>query len=455
MTDKPEQFTLKWKAVAIVMIMVCASVLGTAYAVGSGTGGNSIPTVIESGSGVETASYIIYKDGAYTCGKNGTSGRIDARSTNTSDVIQSTIDLIPNGGMIYITPGEYVLDSGVLIEENVVVQMSAGTVVRPSSSFDVFRLSAYSQLIGGTINVSAVVFTDIAVKLWGSDTPECAQVKGVNIKGGVTEYAEGTGTAIGIYGADGNGYVAFASIESVVIRGFERGIWFYRDLNGGAGYNNYLNGNTFKDVTIISCKNPIKMERSAYVQSNLDGNRFLNIIIQPSANTEDGIICLGNWNYFDVALWDWAGPRGDGFHAIVVGTNSSDCVDNTFQTTHIWMPQDLLDNGIRTSVASSTNGGRYYLGNNGGIWFGDGTSITSNSAGQTASGSVVLEAGQYYVAVVHGFDVDPSTIVVTGTSNETASLYVTIPPGGVNYSFVIWAPAILTANATIYWYAGV
>lgn len=101
--EKPDQqFQLKWKAVALVMIMVCASVLGTAYAVGSGSGGNSIPVVIESGSGVETASYIIYKDGDHTCLKDGTTGKIEARDTNTSLVLQNAIDSLAYNGTVYI-----------------------------------------------------------------------------------------------------------------------------------------------------------------------------------------------------------------------------------------------------------------------------------------------------------------------------------------------------------------
>lgn len=109
MTDKPEQFQLKWKAVAVVMIMVCASVLMTAHAMGTGTGGNSIPVVIESGSGVETASYIIYKDGDYTCAKNGTTGRITVRSENASYAIQTAIDSIDTG-IVFITAGTYEIE---------------------------------------------------------------------------------------------------------------------------------------------------------------------------------------------------------------------------------------------------------------------------------------------------------------------------------------------------------
>lgn len=100
--------------------MVCASVLCTAYAMGSGSGGNSIPVVIESGSGVETASYIIYKDGDYTCLKNGSTGRILTRGSDASTVIQEGIELVSGnqtagGGTLHISEGEYVIKDTLII----------------------------------------------------------------------------------------------------------------------------------------------------------------------------------------------------------------------------------------------------------------------------------------------------------------------------------------------------
>lgn len=120
--EKPDQqFQLKWKAVAIVMVMVCASVLCTAYAIGSGPGGNSIPVVIESGSGVETASYIIYKDGDYNCLKNGTTGRIILRESSASLVFQTAIDAcnVSRGGYVHVTTGNYSIDTQIEMRRNV------------------------------------------------------------------------------------------------------------------------------------------------------------------------------------------------------------------------------------------------------------------------------------------------------------------------------------------------
>lgn len=80
------------------------------YGLGDGSAGPDV--YIEPGSGVETASYIIYKDGDYTCAKNGTTGRIDERSTNSSAVIQAAIDGVNlTGGLVHIKAGIYSLNS--------------------------------------------------------------------------------------------------------------------------------------------------------------------------------------------------------------------------------------------------------------------------------------------------------------------------------------------------------
>ena len=159
---KESDHQLKWKAVAIVMVMVCAPVLCTAYAAGSGTGGNSIPVVIESGSGVETASYIIYKDGDYTCAKSGTTGRIEIRNADSSTVL-STVCNYP-GATIYIADGKYFIDSPIemLADDVTLVGNGLGTV-----------------LIGNGVDVVKVGTDD------GHSSVANVTIKRLNIRGGL------------------------------------------------------------------------------------------------------------------------------------------------------------------------------------------------------------------------------------------------------------------------------
>ena len=120
MKGKPEHSQYGWRSIALVMMLVCASVLSTAYALGSEDSGNSIPVVIESGSGVETASYIIYKDGDYTCAKNGTTGRIIFRNADAATVMNDVIDIVHGTGQtILVRYEEYAITSPINVQRGV------------------------------------------------------------------------------------------------------------------------------------------------------------------------------------------------------------------------------------------------------------------------------------------------------------------------------------------------
>ena len=149
MKGKPEHSQYGWRSIALVMMLVCASVLCTAYTLGSGDSGNSIPVVIESGSGVETASYIIYKDGGTTCLKNGTTGRIEMRSTDAAAVIQQAID--SSNGTIAIL-GSHTLNTDILVDNETHLSISGQLV----SANDTWALSTDANSGDSSITLSSV-----------------------------------------------------------------------------------------------------------------------------------------------------------------------------------------------------------------------------------------------------------------------------------------------------------
>jgi len=57
----------------------------------------------------ETADYIIFKENADTVAINGDTGVELSRNTDSSTVIQATIDAITAGGVIYVKPGTYTI----------------------------------------------------------------------------------------------------------------------------------------------------------------------------------------------------------------------------------------------------------------------------------------------------------------------------------------------------------
>jgi hypothetical protein len=76
----------------------------------------SFETVIENGSMVETASYIIFKDDSTYYARNGTTGSIDYYGINASTVIQLTINTLPNGGKIFLRAGNYSISATILVQ---------------------------------------------------------------------------------------------------------------------------------------------------------------------------------------------------------------------------------------------------------------------------------------------------------------------------------------------------
>jgi len=70
----------------------------------------------------QAASYIIFTDGTTITAKNGTTGQIDFSGTNESSVIQNTIDVTPDFGMIVIK-GQYAPDSIINLKSNLVLDL--------------------------------------------------------------------------------------------------------------------------------------------------------------------------------------------------------------------------------------------------------------------------------------------------------------------------------------------
>jgi len=86
----------------------------------------------------DAASYIIFKDRGLVKAKNGRTGQIEFSGTDASQVIQSAIDALPNGGKILIKDGIYVIKSSIRILNNNVQLWgeSWNTILRRDSSLD-------------------------------------------------------------------------------------------------------------------------------------------------------------------------------------------------------------------------------------------------------------------------------------------------------------------------------
>ena len=68
------------------------------------------------------------------------------------------------------------------------------------------------------------------------------------------------------------------------------------------------------------------------------------------------------------------------------------------------------------------------------------------------TGSAVIINGATHVHVTHGMNGTPTKVTVTGSTADTASLYV---DGISSTEFVITAPGAVGGNRTVYWNAEV
>jgi len=62
-----------------------------------------------------TASFIVYKEAEYCLARDGKTGEVKFKDTDARTVIQSTVNALPDGGLILIRAGRYVLTDSILL----------------------------------------------------------------------------------------------------------------------------------------------------------------------------------------------------------------------------------------------------------------------------------------------------------------------------------------------------
>jgi parallel beta-helix repeat protein len=80
------------------------------------------PAIVEPGSMVTEADYIIFTDGTNYYARNGNTGKIEFLGTDASTIIQNSINNLPNGGTIFIKNGIYGLSNPLQVKPNIKVK---------------------------------------------------------------------------------------------------------------------------------------------------------------------------------------------------------------------------------------------------------------------------------------------------------------------------------------------
>lgn len=452
-------------------MLMCVSVLGTAWAVGSGTGGNSIPVVIESGSGVETASYIIYQDGDYTCVKNGTTGRIELRDENESLAIQTALgyNSARSTVLTYALIGNFTLDVTLLVPSYTrldlrqatitVIDDFKGDVVNDEAiirNSDTNTGNSQIHIIGGILDgnkatiTTRTYLTGVLLRFVDNSsisdiTIDSCKTFGIFVSRGSATVAYNNQSndvkvsrcTVTNSGWDGIAVTADSVlVENCYVSNSGRcGITFeearYSSIIGGSFVRNTEAG---VDVTVNSIGIMIS---SVYVGYNtLSGIQ----VTYSKSITIDG--CISEFNAQHGVYGTSDASRQ------IVGISISGCV---LRNNTGW--------GARFTGAANTQNvmvsGNALDGNVGGSIYLDATYSQSfanviNDGKSMAIGSATILSGQTSIVVTHGLAKTPICVIVTGTNTEVKSCWVA-NVGATQ--FTIFVSNATSGNRVVYWQA--
>ncbi len=136
----------------IIFVVIISGFFG--YRFGLSQSGQFLKSIVEPGSMVTEASYIIFTDGSTVYARNGLTGEIEFSGIDASTVIQSAINGLTDaphlnlkGGLIYFHPAFYYIDTPITINGTslydgirFVGANSISTQLRPTGNFPVFLL---------------------------------------------------------------------------------------------------------------------------------------------------------------------------------------------------------------------------------------------------------------------------------------------------------------------------
>ncbi len=273
-------------------------------------------TIIEAGSNVDTASYIIFKDGNMIYAKNGTTGKVELQNIDSTIVFNTLIDN-KNIGSIFIHDGLYTINNPIIIKRpNLTITFSGNAVLQVPNGYD----------------DNVIIFTNEDFNL---NRPYNIVINGGHIieNGGTaigcSTIPQRKWTAIKFNGIIGG--IFFNTIRDLEIRDANIGIDFethtYIDSKGTAKVA-WMNGNSFQELKLWGCNyfinfNPPTIEGKLYFNSN----NFTNIFCQSCRNTLYGVKDIrGSSNIFNnVVVWDLTSDAvsssiaDDAYHTNIIG----------------------------------------------------------------------------------------------------------------------------------------
>ncbi len=149
-------------------------------------------TIIEAGSNVDTASYIIFQDSGTIYAKNGTTGKIDFQGTDASGVANNAIANADTGSIVKFK-GIFAITSGITVGHPITLDFRGATFTTSANIKMLAINSTTAHIIGGSFTNSNVTPTNAALQFSSSrgsiyGTTVVGGLNGINIAtiGGVS-----------------------------------------------------------------------------------------------------------------------------------------------------------------------------------------------------------------------------------------------------------------------------
>lgn len=133
----------KQRSIGLVLICIVASLIVIVSAQNS----MSTQTIIEAGSLQTVASYVVFRDGSTYYARNGTTGEIEFSGSVATTVIQSAIDAL-SSGLILFKDGSYSITTLINLDDNIEIEGESqqGVVLTATTDNPIFRINNWENI---------------------------------------------------------------------------------------------------------------------------------------------------------------------------------------------------------------------------------------------------------------------------------------------------------------------
>jgi len=415
-------------------------------------------------------SAIIYKLGDIYVARIPERG-LEYMDTDANKVIQQTINVLPNGGKIFIKKGVYEIGHldltgkhGITIEGEVEGSRAGdwGTTLKLKAGTNDTMFYKYE---------STTDFYGFTLRNLYLDGNKENQTDGSAIKIVRTKHVRIENCWIGNFYKHGIeldssdvSWITNCDIRDNGSNGLaiaSNSVYVDSTTVGGSGnYNVYIYGD-YRNINFIGCSFYLASMDNVYIQNAVNGINFIGCSIWNGGNNgiwlrdSTGVSIMGgivknNGQAGNAGNDNGIKISGGGGHKII-GVNIFDEQATKTQSYGIYLYSEDYDVIIYNDLRNNKTDSVYGTKGEHTSLFGNKGYVTENSGKATFSG----DGTTTQFSIAHGLVSTPSKVIVTPSSADASGdFYVTVDATNIYVNYVT-APASGTDNVVLYWYAEV